>query len=180
MRIIGGSLKGRIFDPPVRFSSRPTTDFAKEGLFNILEAVWDLTDCSVLDLFSGTGAISFEFASRGARPVYAVEMNPVHVASLRRNVGRLGLDSAVRVVRNNVFDFLGICRERFDLVFADPPFDLEGLDGLPDRIFSADILQVGGQFVLEHPETYSFENHRFFLKTRRYGHVCFTFFEKKV
>lgn len=121
MRIVGGTLKGRSFDPPARFGSRPTTDFAKEGLFNIISNEWDLEGCAVLDLFAGTGAISFEFASRGANPVYAIEMNSLHATTLRKNVGVLGLEKVVQVVRNNVFDFIPLCRMQYDLIFADPP-----------------------------------------------------------
>lgn len=179
MRIVGGRLKGRSFDPSVKFGSRPTTDFAKEGLFNILTNEWDLEGCAVLDLFAGTGAISFEFASRGATPIYAIEMNALHATRLRKNAGILGLDKTVQVVRNNVFDFLNLCRLQFDLIFADPPYDLDLLDQLPDKVFGADLLKSGGQFILEHPETYSFENHPFFIKERKYGNVHFTFFEKK-
>lgn len=179
MRIVGGKLKGRSFDPPARFGSRPTTDFAKEGLFNIVSNEWDLEGCAVLDLFAGTGAISFEFASRGATPVHAIEMNALHVSVLRKNVEALGLQKTVQVVRNNVFDFLGICHARYDLIFADPPYDLDQLDALPEKIFQANILKEGGQFILEHPDNYHFDNHPFFLKERKYGNVHFTFFEKK-
>lgn len=180
MRIVGGTLKGRSFDPPARFGSRPTTDFAKEGLFNIISNEWDLEGCAVLDLFAGTGAISFEFASRGANPVYAIEMNSLHATTLRKNVGVLGLEKVVQVVRNNVFDFIPLCRMQYDLIFADPPYDLDQLELIPKKIFSANLLKEGGQFILEHPDAYSFENHPFYLKERKYGNVHFTFFEKKV
>ncbi|MBO7279056.1 MAG: 16S rRNA (guanine(966)-N(2))-methyltransferase RsmD [Bacteroidales bacterium] len=180
MRIVGGKLKGRSFDPPARFGSRPTTDFAKEGLFNIVSNEWDLEGCAVLDLFAGTGAISFEFASRGANPVYAIEMNSLHATTLRKNVGILGLDKVVQVVRNNVFDFIPLCRMQYDLIFADPPYDLDQLELIPEKIFSANLLKEGGQFILEHPEMYCFDNHPFFIKERKYGNVHFTFFEKKV
>ena len=177
MRIVGGKLKGRSFDPPARFGSRPTTDFAKEGLFNIVSNEWDLEGCAVLDLFAGTGAISFEFASRGATPVHAIEMNALHVSVLRKNVEALGLQKTVQVVRNNVFDFLGICRARYDLIFADPPYALKELAEIPDRVLEHGLLKAGGLFVLEHGKDHKFEDHPCFVEHRAYGSVNFSFFQ---
>ena len=131
----------------------------------------------VLDLFGGTGAIAYEFASRGARRVYCVEMNREHAAFIRREAARLGLD-AVTAVHANVFDFLPICHEKFDIIFADPPYALEGLEGLPDKILSRDLLHPGCYFILEHGDEYSFREHPLFKKEKVYGRVHFTFFEK--
>lgn len=176
MRIIGGRLKGRPVLPPSGYKARPTTDFAREGLFNVLNNMYDFEGLRVLDLFGGTGAVSFEFASRGASPVCCVEMARDHAAFIKREAARLGLSEVV-TVRSNVFDFLPLCRERFDLVFADPPYALEGLDGLPDKVLGAGILQEGGTFVLEHPGTFSFAAHPAFRKEKSYGKVHFSFFQ---
>ena len=176
MRIIGGSRKGKIIQPPAGYKARPTTDFAKEGLFNILDNEYEFQDLKVLDLFGGTGSIAFEFASRGAARVYCVEMTRENASFIKTEAARLGLD-AVTMVRDNVFDFLPICREKFDIVFADPPYALDGLDGLPDLIFSLDILHPGCYFILEHGGEHSFTSHPRFVKERVYGRVHFSFFE---
>jgi len=176
MRIIGGSLRGRTVNPPAAYNARPTTDFAKEGLFNTLDNEFYFEDLAILDLFSGTGSISFEFASRGAGPVIAVEMNPANAAFIKRTAAAFGLSETVQVVHHNVFDFLPICTKRFDIVFADPPYALEGLDTLPDRVFSAGLVVEGGYFILEHPSAYSFAAHPSFVKERKYGNVHFSYF----
>ncbi|MBQ6953981.1 MAG: RsmD family RNA methyltransferase [Bacteroidales bacterium] len=176
MRIIGGKLKGKVILPPAGYQARPTTDFAKEGLFNILDNEYEFEDLKVLDLFGGTGSIAFEFASRGAARVYCVEMARENASFIKTEAQRLGLDN-VTMVRDNVFDFLPICRERFDLVFADPPYALEGLEKLPDLVFAADILYPERYFILEHGDEHSFVNHPRFVKERHYGRVHFSFFE---
>ena len=176
MRIIGGKLKGKVILPPAGYQARPTTDFAKEGLFNILDNEYEFEDLKVLDLFGGTGSIAFEFASRGAARVYCVEMARENASFIKTEAQRLGLDN-VTMVRDNVFDFLPICRERFDLVFADPPYALEGLEKLPDLVFDADILYPERYFILEHGDEHSFVNHPRFVKERHYGRVHFSFFE---
>ena len=175
MRIIGGKLKGKTVNPPAGYKARPTTDFAREGLFNILDNEYELEGLQVLDLFGGTGTVSFEFASRGARRVYCVEMNRENAAFIKNEARRLGLDN-VTTVRDNVFDFLPICHERFDIVFADPPYALDGLETLPDKVLSAGILHPECYFILEHGEEHSFKNHPSFVKERRYGRVHFSFF----
>ena len=178
MRIIGGRLGGKTVLPPSGYKARPTTDFAKEGLFSVLDNAYEFEDLKVLDLFGGTGAISYEFASRGASRVYCIEMSRENASFIRREAARLGLDN-VTVVHSNVFDFLPLCREKFDIIFADPPYAIEGLDGIPDKVFSRDILHPGAWFILEHGGEYDFSGHPFFLKEKVYGRVHFTFFEKK-
>lgn len=175
MRIIGGTLRGRTILPPPGYRARPTTDFAREGLFNVLDNEYEFEGLKVLDLFGGTGAISFEFASRGASRVYCVEMARENATFIKREAERLGLQN-VTMVRDNVFDFLGICREQFDIIFADPPYALEGLDTLPDKVFEAGILYPDRYFILEHPGTYSFKEHPHFVKEKVYGKVHFSFF----
>ena len=177
MRIIGGRLKGKQVNPPMGYKARPTTDYAKEGLFNILNNEYEFEDLKVLDLFGGTGAIAFEFASRGAARVYCVEMERSNASFIKTEAARLGLTN-VTMVRDNVFDFLPICREKFDIVFADPPYALEGLETLPDKVFAQDILHPGCYFILEHGDEHDFAAHPFFKKERAYGRVHFSFFEK--
>ena len=177
MRIIGGKLRGKMITPPQRYKARPTTDFAKEGLFNILNNEYEMDGLKVLDLFGGTGAISYEFASRGAGRVYCVEMLPLHANFIKSQAARFGMDN-LTVVRHNVFEFLEICHEKFDIIFADPPYALDGLATLPDKVFSQDILHPGAYFILEHPEEFNFEKHPYFCKERKYGNVHFSFFEK--
>ena len=177
MRIIGGRLKGKTIQPPSGYKARPTTDFAREGLFNVLDNEYEFEDLKVLDLFGGTGAISFEFASRGASCVYCVEMVRENASFIKTEAQRLGLAN-VTMVRDNVFDFLPICREKFDIIFADPPYALEGLETLPDQVFAQDLLHPGCYFILEHGGEHSFREHPRFKKEKVYGRVHFTFFEQ--
>ncbi len=177
MRIIGGKLKGKGICPPENYKARPTTDFAKEGLFNVLDNEYEFADLKVLDLFGGTGSIAFEFASRGASRVYCVEMARENASFIKTEAERLGLPN-VTMVRANVFDFLPLCREKFDIIFADPPYALEGLENLPDKVFELDLLHPGCYFILEHGAEHSFSSHPRFIKEKHYGRVHFSFFEK--
>ena len=163
MRIIGGVLKGRTINPPAGYKARPTTDYAREGLFNILNNEY------------GTGAIAFEFASRGAARVYCVEMLRENASFIKTEAARLGLKN-VTMVRDNVFDFLPLCHEKFDIVFADPPYALDNLQSLPDKVLQADILHPECYFILEHGSEHSFKEHPNFIKERVYGRVHFSFF----
>lgn len=209
MRIIGGRLKGKTILPPNNYAARPTTDFAKEGLFNMLINEFDIEEISVLDLFSGTGSISMEFASRGCSDIISIEMNPLHTRFIKQCSQTFKI-RGMQVIRHNVFDFIKICTKSFDIIFADPPYDLEGLDTLPDRIFGLKpevlseiseelseisekfseiseknekkikkLVKKGGYFILEHPKAYSFENHPLFIKEKKYGNVHFSFFGEK-
>ena len=175
MRIIGGRLKGKTILPPRGYRARPTTDFAREGLFNVLNNEYEFEGLRVLDLFGGTGAVAFEFASRGADRVYSVEMARENASFIKTEAARLGLDNVV-MVRDNVFNFIDICHERFDLVFADPPYALEGLETLPDRVLSRGLLHPECYFILEHPGEYSFAAHPSCVKEKVYGKVHFSFF----
>ena len=176
MRIIGGRLKGKTILPPAGYKARPTTDFAREGLFNVLDNEYEFEDLKVLDLFGGTGAVSFEFGSRGVGRVWCVEMARENASFIKREAERLGLDN-VTMVRDNVFDFLDICHEKFDIIFADPPYALEGLETIPDKVFDRDILHPDCYFILEHGGEHNFAQHPRFFKEREYGRVHFTFFK---
>lgn len=177
MRIISGTYKGKLIRPPRNFKARPTTDFAKEGLFNILANEVNFSELEVLDLFAGTGSISYEFASRDAKLVLAVESDPLHYRFIRKTCEMLALDH-VEVVRADVFRFLSKAYQSFDIVFADPPFDHPGLGDLPGLVLGSKALAENGKFILEHPGSYSFSAHPGFLHHRKYGGVNFSFFRK--
>lgn len=177
MRIISGKFRGRAINPPKNLRARPTTDFAKENLFNILTNLVDFEECTVLDLFAGTGSISYEFASRGVKSVTAVEINSVHHNFIRNTARDLGADN-IFAVKANVFLYLKSCPKRFDIVFSDAPYDLEGIEDVVDLVLSGNILEDDGIFIFEHSEKYNFENHPLFWQSRSYGSVQFSFFKK--
>lgn len=166
MRIIAGSLKGRRLNPPANLPVRPTTDMARESLFNILNNYVDFEDCTVMDLFSGTGAVAVEFVSRGAREVTAVDINNACTEYIKSEAAKLNLKN-LHVVRTDVFDLLKRAYKKFDIVFADPPYALEGIEKLPDLIFEHGLLNEDGIFILEHPREYSFEEHPHFWQQDR-------------
>ena len=175
MRIIAGSLRGRKLNPPTTLPVRPTTDMARESLFNILNNYRDYDECTILDLFAGTGAVSFEFISRGAKEVTAIDINNQCTDFIKATSRQLGINN-LHVVRTDVFDLLKRAYKKFDIVFADPPYALDKLAILPDIIFEQNILNEDGIFILEHPREYQFEEHPHFWQHRHYGKVNFTFF----
>ena len=177
MRIITGILKGRRLNPTENLPVRPTTDMAREGLFNILNNILDYEELSVLDLFSGTGAVSFEFISRGVKEVTAIEINLKCTDFIKKSALQFGVNN-LHVVRSDVFDLIKRAYKKFDVIFADPPYQLEDLPTLPDLIFEKQMLADGGVFILEHSKEHSFENHPCFWQHRKYGKVNFTFFKK--
>jgi len=177
MRIIGGLHKGRVLKVPPGLPVRPTTDFAKEGLFNILNSRFDLTEMRVLDLFSGTGHISLEFASRGAVNVQAVDQSFKCVGFLKSISQELNLP--VSVIKSEVFDFLKKTTQKFDLIFADPPYDHEEILKIPDIVFSRQVLNPGGVLIVEHGPRTKFEMTKGFTFHRKYGNVNFSFFQGK-
>jgi 16S rRNA (guanine(966)-N(2))-methyltransferase RsmD len=175
MRIIAGNLRGRRLNPPQNLPVRPTTDMARESLFNILNNYVDYEDCSVMDLFAGTGAVSLEFVSRGAKEVTSVDINAQCTDFIKQSAQQFGIRN-LHVVRADVFDLMKRLNRKFDIVFADPPYALEGLATLPDMIFERQALTDDGIFILEHPREFSFEEHPHFWQHRNYGKVNFTFF----
>ena len=177
MRIISGKFRGRAINPPKNLRARPTTDFAKENLFNILTNLVDFEECTVLDLFAGTGSISYEFASRGVKSVTAVEINSVHHNFIRNTARDLGADN-IFAVKANVFLYLKSCPKRFDIVFSDAPYDLEGIEDVVDLVLSGNILEDDGIFIFEHSEKYDFSKNEYFWQLRSYGSVNFSFFKK--
>jgi len=175
MRIVSGTHRGRHIYPPKNFRARPTTDFAKESLFNILSNHFDFEEIEVLDLFSGTGSIAYEFASRGTRAVTAIEKDEIHSRFIGKTIRELGLEQ-VSVIRGDAFLFLNKPLQSYDIIFADPPYDHENLSQLPDMVFGTSILAEGGWFILEHSGRISFTAHPRFLQHRQYGGVKFSVF----
>lgn len=177
MRIISGKYKGRAINPPRNLRARPTTDFAKENLFNVLGNLVDFEECDVLDLFAGTGSISYEFASRGARSVTSVEINSVHYNFIRQTARQLGCENFYPV-KANVFLYLKSCTKQFDLVFSDAPYDLEGSEAVVDLVLGGGLLREGGIFIFEHSKAMDFSGREGFWQLRSYGSVQFSFFKK--
>ena len=166
-----------MFHPGKRFNARPTTDIAKEGLFNILENRYDFSNKRVLDLFSGTGSMAYEFISRGCMQATLVEANFLHYKFILEVLDTLQIENA-RVFKADVFKYLKKSGEKFNIIFADPPFDLRGLENIPNAVLETDLLAEEGVFILEHPKEYSFTTHPNFKEIRNYGKVQFSFFEK--
>ncbi len=179
MRIISGIYKGRRFEIPPTFKARPTTDFAKESLFNILSNYFDFTDSiSALDLFAGTGSISLELLSRGCDRVVSIEKDPAHYSYINKVIQEIKTTKCMPI-RGDVFKFIDRTKEKFDLIFADPPYTLEQLETIPELIFKNALLKEKGILVLEHGKKNNFESHSHFLERRVYGSVNFSFFSSE-
>lgn len=179
-RIISGKWKAKKIAAPKNFDVRPTTDFAKEALFSILENTYDMQSISVLDLFAGIGSISLEFASRGCQDVTSVEMNPKHTGFINSTASELDMALQVNVQRGNVFDWLKKFRNKksFEIVFADAPFETEEKKyyEMLSLVLNNKYLKKNGVFVVEHQSRLKFE-HPNLIETRKYGNVSFSFFE---
>ncbi len=178
MRIITGTYKGRHFDIPRSFKARPTTDFAKENIFNVLNRYIDFEDATALDLFSGTGSILLELASRGCAEVVSVEADREHFSFILQCVKKLGTDACMPI-RGDVFRFMKSCHRQFDFIFADPPYALPKLEIIPDLVFQYNLLKDGGIFVFEHGKGNDFSQHPHFVERRAYGSVNFSLFRSQ-
>ena len=177
MRIIRGIHRGRKITPPSNLPVRPTTDLAKESLFNILDNHIDFEDMHVLDLYAGTGSISYEFASRGGRLVIAVDINPKCISYINETATRLGFKN-MKAIRSSSITFLDHCKEKFNIIFADPPYDLEGIEEVIKRVYSNDLLREDGWLIIEHSPGKDFSAFDGFYQHRNYGKVNFSFFRK--
>ena len=177
MRIISGIYGRRRFDVPSTFSARPTTDFAKENIFNVISNHIDLEGLDALDLFAGTGSISYEFASRGARSVTSVEINPVHCNFIRQTAAQLGIGN-LYPVKANAFLYLKSCTKQFDVIFSDAPYDLEGSEQVVKLVLEGNLLRPEGIFIFEHSKKMDFSTCEEFWQLRSYGSVQFSFFKK--
>ena len=176
MRIITGKYKGRHFEIPRTFKARPTTDFAKENIFNVLNGYIDFEGATALDLFSGTGSIALEMVSRGCRQVVSVELDRDHHRFITDCLKKLDTKACIPL-RGDVFRFLKCCRQQFDFIFADPPYALEELPAIPGLVLDKNILSEGGVFVFEHGKNHDFSSHPRFKEHRAYGSVNFSIFQ---
>ena len=177
MRIIQGKHKNRRFVIPKKIKIRPTTDRAKESLFNILENMYDLNETKTLDLFSGSGNISYEFCSRGAI-VTSVEMNQKCISFITETSKKFGMDNFI--YKKDVFRFLNTCEEKYNIIFADPPFNFEKdiYSKLIKLIFDKKVISDNGLLIIEHSGFLNFKQHKKFLKSKKYGDVNFSFFKE--
>ena len=187
MRIITGKYKGRHFDIPRSFKARPTTDFAKENIFNVLTQYVDFEGATALDLFSGTGSISLELLSRGCSLVISIEQDRDHHRFITDCLKKLALSPAlpqgeganaphVLPIRGDVFRFVKSCKQQFDFIFADPPYSLKELPTIPSLIFERNLLKLDGIFVFEHGKEHDFSSDPHFVEHRSYGSVNFSIF----
>ncbi len=175
MRIIRGKYGKRRFDVPKNITARPTTDFARENIFNVLENIIDLEDLTALDLFAGTGAISLEFVSRGCKNVIAVEMAATQANFIKSVVTKLNANN-LRVIKGDVFKFVETCNNKFDIIFADPPYDHPKFAEIPELILKSQMLNPGTIVIIEHSKEYDFSHLENFDQHRTYGSVNFSIF----
>ena len=178
MRIITGKYKGRHFEIPRSFKARPTTDFAKENIFNVLNGYIDFEDATALDLFSGTGSITFELLSRGCQQVISVELDRDHHRFIQECLKKLNTQACIPI-RGDVFRFIKSCKQQYDIIFADPPYAMKELPQIPDLIFEKGLLKPNGILVFEHGKNHDFSQHLHFIEHRAYGSVNFTLFKAK-
>lgn len=179
MRIISGKFGGRRINPPAEMPyTRPTTDIAKEGLFNILQHQLTIDGMKTLDLFGGTGSISFELASRGASDLTIVEKDVTMFNFIKKTVDSLKIEN-IRLVKADVFKFLNDCKDSFDFIFAGPPYALKNIDDLPKLVVGKGLLNPEGWFVLEHTPRNNYEGWPSFATSRNYGTTVFSFFVRK-
>lgn len=176
MRIISGTYKGKTLHAPKNLPVRPTTDFAKEALFNILENEFDIPQLQVLDLFCGTGNISYEFASRNVKEVVSVDANSGCIRFVKATSQALQLKQ-IKVIKQDVFRLLNKPFQDFDIIFADPPYQLKELTQLPDLVFKNNWLKPNGWLIVEHDKFVNFAEHSHFFQHRKYGNVNFSFFQ---
>lgn len=176
MRIISGELGGRKFNPPSKMPhTRPTTDIAKEGLFNILQNNLDFEELKTLDLFGGTGNISYELASRGVTDLTIVEKDPVMYEFIKKTAAELKI-TGLRPFKSDVFRFISSCSEQFNFIFAGPPYALTSIDDLPKQVFEKKLLRKSGWFVLEHTPRNDYKAFPFYKTERNYGTTVFSIF----
>ena len=178
MRIIGGKYKGKTILPPQGYKARPTTDFAKENLFNVLRAYLDFEDLKALDLFGGTGSITLELLSRGCSHVTTVEKDRKHFSFILECIKSLK-NPAAHPLCGDALRFIERSKEPFEFIFADPPYALPELGELPDRVMNSGLVTDDTLFVLEHGKNFNFSDHPYFLEHRAYGSVNFSFFCKR-
>lgn len=177
MRIIAGKHGRRRFSVPTNITARPTTDFARENIFNVLDNLIDWDDINnALDLFAGTGAITFEFISRGCRHVTAVEKAATQANFIRKVASELHETDNITLVRGDALRFIATARQPYDLIFADPPYNLDRFGDIPGAILDSPLVRPGTVIVIEHSKAYDFTHLRHFARHRAYGSVNFSIF----
>ncbi len=176
MRIVGGIFGGRRFNPPARIPARPTTEVAKEGLFNMLNNMIDFEGLKTLDLFGGTGSISYELASRGAVDLTLVERDLTTIDFIKKTSNELDINDRLHIIRGEVFKFMKQCTEQYNFIFAGPPYALINIDEIPQLVFERKLLLPGGIFVHEHTPRNDYQKHPNFTRMKNYGTTVFTFF----
>ena len=178
MRIISGKYKGRKFNPPLKKCiTRPTMDIAKEGLFNIIANEYYFEEIMVLDLFGGTGSISFEFISRGCNDVTYLDYSRICIKFINEVKQKLQIENNLHIVKSDVLKYLYNTVKTYDIIFADPPYDYPKTSLIPDIISKRKLISPDGLFILEHDKRYDFENYSGFYKTKKYGTNIFSFFK---
>jgi 16S rRNA (guanine966-N2)-methyltransferase len=175
LRIIRGTRRGKRISPPNNLPVRPTTDVAKEGLFNIIDNAWEMDGLRILDLFSGTGSISFEFASRGCAEIISLDLNPKCAEWVRKTASDLEFNN-IYTIRADAFSYIKSPKEKFHIIFADPPYDLDNVETIPEFIFTNQLLTENGWLIVEHSANHDFTMHPRFLFKKNYGKVNFSFF----
>ncbi len=175
MRIIRGKYGRRRFDVPTNITARPTTDFARENIFNVIENYVDLEGLDALDIFAGTGAVSFEFLSRGCRSVTSVEKASTQQRFIAKVVSELG-DRNLNLVRGDALRYIAAAPRSFDVIFADPPYDMDGFADIPGAVLASGLVKTGTLFIIEHNKTHDFSALPGFREHRVYGSVNFSVF----
>ena len=178
MRIVGGIFGGRRFNPPSKIPARPTTEVAKEGLFNMLSNTIDMEGIKTLDIFGGTGSISYELASRGAADLTLVERDLTSIDFIKKTTKELGIENRMHIIRADVFKFMKQCTDQYNFIFAGPPYALQNIDELPLLVFEKNMLLPNGIFVLEHTPRNDYQKHPHFQRMKNYGTTVFTFFNQ--
>jgi 16S rRNA (guanine(966)-N(2))-methyltransferase RsmD len=176
MRIVGGTFGGRRFNPPARIPARPTTEVAKEGLFNMLSNIIDFEGLKTLDLFGGTGSISYELASHGAADLTLIERDPITIDFIKKISRELGIDDRLHIIRSDVFKYMKQCTEQYNFIFAGPPYALLNIDEIPQLVFEKKLLVPGGILVHEHTARNDYHKHPHFTRMKNYGSTIFSFF----
>ena len=176
MRIIGGKLKGIRLQPPANLPVRPTTDMAKEALFNILNNQFDFESCTILDLFSGTGNLTFEFASRNAEKILAIDMDYGCVNWVKSTTKKYGFNQ-IEVRKGDVFKLLNQMTGSYDIIFADPPYNMPNIPQIPVLVAAQKLLKPDGLLVVEHQSNMKLNSQPGYTETRKYGNSSFSFFE---
>jgi 16S rRNA (guanine966-N2)-methyltransferase len=177
VRIVRGIYKARRFSPPKSFPSRPTTDYAKEGLFNMIENRMDLLNLTILDLCAGTGNISLEFLSREAGTVTSVDRHPVCIKYMYKLWKELAIGDEWQIAKNDVLQFLEKTKATYDLIFSDPPYDATFHAALVQKVYEFDILNPGGWMIIEHGRQTDLSHLPHFYDVRNFGNVYFSFFQ---